>query len=176
MKRKVHPFRCLRWKQSFLIRWLRMFFLPPKPPSFKVEGRTRRTCRNDCFFRRTKPMMKKQHLTTLMSGGAGGMFLSLRAWLFLSQTPVEACRFICSFGERGSNIVSLYIHIHLHMHIGICVFIAVSFGICWWGATHILMGAGHVCNCPAKILRMLHSTQSTYSLRTVYGTFYGKNS
>ena len=30
-------------------------------------------------------------------------------------------------------------------------------------------------NCPAKILRMLHSTQSTYSLRTVYGTFYGKN-
>ena len=96
MKRKVHPFRCLRWKQSFLIRWLRMFFLPPTPPNFKVEGRTRRTCRNDCFFRRTKPMMKKQHLTTLMSGGAGGMFLSLRAWLFLSQTPVESCRFICS--------------------------------------------------------------------------------
>ena len=61
--------------------------LTPRPPDVNVEERLLRTCRNDCFHRRMEPMIRKQHLTTLISGVQGGHITKSKCMIvFIADT------------------------------------------------------------------------------------------
>jgi len=110
-----------------------MFFLPPAPPNFKVEGRTLSTCWNNCFFAGRNRWWKTTPDNIDVGGCGGHVPKSTCVIVFITDTGRVVPLHLFTWGKGVQY--SIFIHpytstyAYWHMCVHRCFFSVYADGV-----------------------------------------------